>query len=258
MMMTTRFPLYSTFACAFGIFLSALLTIPLQAQERGPSVSIRIVLTGTVQGDVMLIPPRQKSDQQTITYPRDAAAEGIGGTVQLKVLVDVEGNVQETETIQDGGDERLLSAAIEGLRSTGLVPGTIDGTPKEMWVRIEIKFDPGTPQGGDEATIKELGEEPADEFVPAEIPARFDRAELARVLVYPEEAREEGLEGKVIVKVEVDKNGTPLQAVVESSTHEIFEANAVKAAMALTYVPAVQNGHPLKMWITFPVSFEIE
>ena len=257
-MMTTRFPFCPTFACAFGIVLGLLLTTPLQAQEQGPSVAIRIVLAGTVQGDVTLLPPRQKSDKQTITYPRDAAAEGIGGTVKLKVRVDIEGNVQETETIQDSGDDRLLNAAIEGLRNTGLVPGTIDGTPKEMWVRVEITFNPGPIEGGDGAAAGDLNEDSVGEFVPVETPARFDRAELARILVYPEEAKEEGLEGTVIVKVEVDKNGKPLQALVERSTEEIFEENAVKAAMSLTYTPAVQNGYPLKMWITFPISFVLE
>ena len=54
--------------------------------------------------------------------------------MKVKTLIDAKGRVADTEVISDGGDSRLLHAALEGIRESGLTPGTIDGTPQEMWV----------------------------------------------------------------------------------------------------------------------------
>ena len=94
---------HPTRAIALGMLLfGILLNTALYAQERGPSVSVRIILAGTVQGDAAVIPPQQKPGQQAITYPRDVAAEGIGGTVLLKVLVDSDGTIRESQVIEEG------------------------------------------------------------------------------------------------------------------------------------------------------------
>lgn len=258
----------------FGMFLSA----SLYAQKSGPSVAIKIILTGTVPGSTVLSPPHEKPGKQAVTYPKDAAREGVGGTVKLKLLVDTEGNIKESHVIENGGDKRLLRATVEGLRTTGLTAGTVDKKPTEMWVTVEATFNPGkkneslapgkeSKEDHDEIMYADIAEieyasaapmdDAEDDFIPDATPPSYDQAELSRLLEYPVIARENGIEGTVKVSVQVDKDGTPLQVRIMHSTNKIFEQNARKAASELTYTPATQNGHPIQTWFTLTVAFEL-
>ena len=266
--------------------IGALLSTPLYAQKDSPSVAIKIVLAGTVQGDVVLIPPHEKPGKQAVAYPKDAAGEGVGGTVKLKLLVDTDGSIKESQVLENGGDKRLLRAAVEGLRTTGLTAGTIDKKPTEMWVAVEVTFNPGRKNkslapgkdrdeeyeeiafaSSDEVDMPVIGpayafsenevEYDIDDFVPEAAPPSYDRQELMELIKYPELARENGIEGTVMLGVKIDKDGTPLQVIVRHSTNKIFEAPAKEAAGKLTYTPAVQNGHPIQMWLTFRIEFEL-
>ncbi len=246
----------------FGVFLSA----SLYAQKSGPSVAIKIILTGTVPASTVLTPPHEKPGKQAVTYPKDAASEGVGGTVKLKLLVDTEGNIKESQVLESGGDKRLLRATVEGLRTTGLTAGTVDKKPTEMWVTAEVTFNPGRDNEENQDDIAEIeyayaapmeDVEDDDDFIPDATPPSYDQAELVRLLEYPAIARENGIEGTVRVSVQVDKDGTPLQVRIMHSTNTIFEENARKAASKLTYTPATQNGHPIQMWLTLTVAFEL-
>ncbi len=93
-----------------------------------------------------------------------------------------------------------------------------------------------------------------EEFIPVEKPPQI----IKRVLpVYPEMALRAGLEGKVWVKVLVDKEGKPRKAIVIKSTTEIFNDVAVDAAMQFLFTPAVMNGGPVKVWLSIPFKFTI-
>ena len=75
---------------------------------------------------------------------------------------------------------------------------------------------------------------------------------------YPELAQRAGIEGKVIVKVWVDKNGNPRQAIVLKSSAEILNQSAVDAAMAYRFTLAIMNKGPVSIWITIPFEFKLK
>ncbi len=76
--------------------------------------------------------------------------------------------------------------------------------------------------------------------------------------VYPEIARKAGLEGRVVVRVLIDKDGKPKKVqVLKSSGIESFEEAAVEAVMQSSYSPAIQNGRPVKCWMTIPIKFSL-
>tara|TARA_R110002096_G_scaffold161007_3_gene327389 strand:+ start:35767 stop:36360 length:594 start_codon:yes stop_codon:yes gene_type:complete len=60
--------------------------------------------------------------------------------------------------------------------------------------------------------------------------------------VYPARAQQMGLEGHVIVQLDVDATGQVANAVVVESSHQIFEKSALRAAMAFRYKPRVVDG----------------
>lgn len=94
---------------------------------------------------------------------------------------------------------------------------------------------------------------PAD-FVPVEKePAVIKKVEPK----YPDLAMRAGLEGKVWVKIWVDKEGKPKQAVVLKSDAEIFNQPAVDAAMQFLFTPAYMNNGPVAVWVSVPFRFKL-
>ena len=75
---------------------------------------------------------------------------------------------------------------------------------------------------------------------------------------YPEIAKRAGITGKVFVKVLVDKEGKPKKAVVIKSDSELFNQSAIDAAMKSAFTPALQNNHPIAVWIVLPYRFTLQ
>jgi periplasmic protein TonB len=77
---------------------------------------------------------------------------------------------------------------------------------------------------------------------------------------YPDLARRAGIEKKLIVKALIDRDGTVKKAIVVSPDPSDvgFEAAAIEAAMRSTWRPAISNGQPLAVWITYVVAFKLK
>ena len=92
-------------------------------------------------------------------------------------------------------------------------------------------------------------------------PADFVAVEKEPVVVkrvepkYPELAMRAGLEGKVWVKIWVDKEGKSKQVVVLKSDAEIFNEPAVEAAKQFVFTPAYMNNGPVSVWVSVPFKF---
>lgn len=75
---------------------------------------------------------------------------------------------------------------------------------------------------------------------------------------YPEIAKRAGITGKVFVKVLVDKEGKPRKAVVIKTDSDLFNQAAIDAAMKSAFTPAIQNQHPIAVWIVLPYRFQLQ
>jgi protein TonB len=75
--------------------------------------------------------------------------------------------------------------------------------------------------------------------------------------VYPELARLSGMEGKVVVKVLVDKAGKVRKAAVLSTDGEIFNQSALDAAEQYLFTPGMMNNGPVKVWVALRFEFKI-
>lgn len=94
-------------------------------------------------------------------------------------------------------------------------------------------------------------------------PADFVAVEKEPVVVkkvepkYPELAMRAGLEGKVWVKIWVDKEGKAKQVVILKSDAEIFNEPAVEAAKQFVFTPAYMNNGPVSVWVSVPFKFKL-
>ncbi len=80
---------------------------------------------------------------------------------------------------------------------------------------------------------------------------------IERLIVYPEAARRQGLEGTVVLQVLIDKDGSVEKAEVLKSDYDIFKDAAIDAIMRAHFTPAMQNDKPLKVWVTRRISFRL-
>jgi protein TonB len=115
---------------------------------------------------------------------------------------------------------------------------------------IEVAIDAGT------QVVREA--EPApDEFVSVEKEPNTDLAEVQRKLVYPPMAIKQGLEGKVLVRVLVGKDGRPKRSIIDQSVASSLDEAAMRAVMSSYFTPAIQNNTPIDCWVTIPVVFKL-
>ncbi len=77
--------------------------------------------------------------------------------------------------------------------------------------------------------------------------------------IYPEAARNEGIEGDVWVRVLVDTAGAVGGVIIEkrSGNNAGFEAAAMKAALDGEWQPAKVGGKPVACWVSYKVSFTL-
>jgi protein TonB len=81
---------------------------------------------------------------------------------------------------------------------------------------------------------------------------------LKRVLpVYPEAARAAMVEGRVEVRLLLDRSGR-VERVVQVTGPEGLRAAAAEAACQWVFAPATQNGQPVKVWVSLPFTFRLE
>ena len=77
--------------------------------------------------------------QDVVVYPADARREGVGGTVVLRLTIDVDGRAGEPEVVESP-DPRLTEAAISAVQQVRFRPGTRDGRPERATTLVPVRF----------------------------------------------------------------------------------------------------------------------
>jgi TonB family protein len=110
----------------------------------------------------------------------------------------------------------------------------------------------GVPRGASGAIVKE--DKPAPPDPGYTMPQQTNKAPA----VYPPEALKEGIEGKVVLALDIDKEGHVVKAVVVQSAGHGFDEAAVEASKHLAFIPAKKaDGTPFKARILYPYPFTI-
>lgn len=107
---------------------------------------------------------------------------------------------------------------------------------------------------GPGATTEEVFPGP-DENIPLDEPPQFNAAELVRNVHYPEDAIRDEIQGRVLVRVLVNRSGGVLRRIVEYSSNHALDTAAVNAVSATRFKPAKWKGVAVAAWITVPVNF---
>lgn len=82
---------------------------------------------------------------------------------------------------------------------------------------------------------------------------------LSQNLTYPAEAVEKRIEGRVIAKFIVEKDGSISNVQVVRSVHPLLDKQAVDVLMRMPkWNPGKNNGQPARIWFTLPVNFRLQ
>jgi periplasmic protein TonB len=73
-------------------------------------------------------------------YPPDCKAEGVEGTVLLRAVIGVEGNILNLQQVNQLVDQRLAAAATEAVLQWRYQPTWLNGTPVEVITEIQVNF----------------------------------------------------------------------------------------------------------------------
>ena len=144
---------------------------------------------------------------------------------------------------------------VEGTPTPIKIDAAVPGRTMPTNVEDRDAVQPGTNGSG---PVGDTSIEP-----PLEDPPPFQPVSKEAVVVksvrpeYPELALRAGLEGRVAVKVLVDKEGRVRKASVLKSSDPIFEEVALEAARQFVFAPACMTTGPVAVWVSVPFVFRL-
>ncbi|MBD1394019.1 M56 family metallopeptidase [Mucilaginibacter glaciei] len=211
---------------------------------------------------------------RNIRYPKDAREKNIQGRVIAKFIVEPDGkltNIRIVRGIGYGCDE-------ETIRVLNLSPKWKPGTQKGKAVRVEyavpVQFAlekttviTYTPKKGDKLlppTSAMIAENKTEVFTAVEHSPVFPGGDkafgqyLAKSVRYPAKARENKIQGRVIVTFIVEEDGAITNARVVRGIGGGADEEALRIISASPkWVAGVQNGHNVRVQYTVPINFAL-
>lgn len=86
-----------------------------------------------------------------------------------------------------------------------------------------------------------------------------DVQKLAKLVKYPDVAKQNGVEGTVLLRVLIDKSGEVKRVFVENSENLLLNQAAIDAIKSYgKFLPAIQNGVSVMCWVSIPIKFKLK
>lgn len=213
---------------------------------------------------------------KSLRYPSAAVARQVRGAIDIDAQISAEGKATgitiKTSSLSPAGDESLFKSAIQSaVQSTHFTPArTRTGTvvPGQVHMTIWFEFEgmgrehhPSVRIGyvnshaviqDNESALPENGE-----FILVEEEATYNQLELQRNIHYPEAAKREEIEGRVVVSALISKTGEVTNVVVEKSDHAILADAAIAAIRKTPFTPARDQTGDVATWIQIEVNFSL-
>ena len=98
---------------------------------------------------------------------------------------------------------------------------------------------------------------PEDKFIPYDQPPR-PKIPLSDLIVYPELAREAGIEGKIFVRAFINTKGfVTATKIVKGLPNTGLDEAAIAAIKKSRWYPARQRDKKVGIWLTIPIDFSL-
>ena len=215
----------------------------------------------------------------------------IGKGEQVEVLIDMTQKAEEPEPVQERLEQEkpevLPEEVLNTIKVTELAIVEDDKVNKEDEIKTQeeqieslhsagsIDFDKGTndksviQEAKDKIVVEAPVERPKEAveevFTVVEQMPQFPGGEAALMkylqshINYPPMAAENGVQGRVVIQFVVDKTGRVGEVKVVRNVDKDLDREAVRVCQSLPkFTPGRQNGHPVSVWYTLPVTFKLQ
>lgn len=88
-------------------------------------------------------------------------------------------------------------------------------------------------------------------------PTPINMVEVKAAIGYPEEAKKNKIQGKVLLRILIGKDGKYIRHIVTKNPNPILTEAVENQIHNLQFTPGIQRGEAIKVWITIPFDFKL-
>lgn len=205
-------------------------------------------------------------------YPEEARKNGVQGRVIARFCITSQGTVDRISVLK-GVSPELDNEAIRVISTLpAFKPGRQGGKPVPVWYMVPITFSLGKKNQSpvdslaqnQPFTIKSQSNDDEPYVVVEEMPEfpGGDEALLKYVVenvVYPPEAKKQGIQGRIIIRFCVTKEGNVDRVTIIRGVNPDLDTEAVRVIKSLPkFKPGSQDGKNVNVWYTAPIEFALK
>jgi TonB family protein len=206
-------------------------------------------------------------------YPEKARKAGVQGTVVLQVHISKAGEIEDIKTLS--GHPMLVPAAIEAVKQWKYKPYLLNGAAIPVETQVSVNFTlsgkppaegvagdiPGGAQPGQQGGIVGAGD--SSKVLPppphrVRVSQGVESSLIANKVapIYPQKAKDEHIQGVVVLRVIVSKQGD-VENVELASGHPELAPAAIEAVKQWKYRPYLLNQTPVEVETQVQVNFTL-
>lgn len=202
-----------------------------------------------------------------IKYPAEAKEKGIEGTVYVKFIVEKDGTIADAEiarNVEGGCGEEVLRLVYTMPK---WVPGKKDGKAVRTEFALPVKFKlDASAKNGKALNINDLDEAPVMlgcESLTGEERQKCSNEKLFQAVYanvkYPTEAKTKGVEGMVVVKFIIEKDGSVTKPEIVKSVGSGCDEEVLRVVGQMPkWSPGKKGGQPVAVQFNLPVKFKLD
>jgi TonB family protein len=242
-----------------------------------------LLITLTFLAAAQVVPQRVRVSESIVqglmikkvapVYPPLARQARIQGTVVLKVQISKSGDVVNLQLVS--GHPMLAPSAIEAVKQWKYKPYLLNGDPVEVETTVTVNFSLADKPPAEGIAGDAPGGIPPGEIgsintsAPADTPhpstpqrVRVSSGVAQGLLVtkvppqYPADAKDQHIQGVVLMKVNIDKEGNVYKIELISG-HPLLAPSAIEAVKQWKYKPYLLNGTPVEVETQVQVNFTL-
>ncbi len=189
-------------------------------------------------------------------YPDKVKKLGIEGLVMVTFVIDKDGSVTDIKIIR-GASPSLDAEAIRLTRHMpDWEPGKLNGKPVKCLYGTTYEFllTPRPPvvheEGAPFVVVEEMPQFPGGDSLLLDY--------IAKNTKYPDEEKDRGIQGRVIVRFCITSKGSIDRVTVLKGVSPALDAEAIRVVSTLPeFKPGKQGGEPVDVWYMVPITFAL-
>ncbi|PAP78196.1 M56 family metallopeptidase [Rubrivirga marina] len=200
--------------------------------------------------------------QDRLEYPELQRRAGVQGQAVLQFIVETDGTVGDLRVIRSSGNDGLDRAAVAAVQASRFEPGRVGGEPVRVRFAVPITFRLPESDAPADDRAREVRPDPQGEDgvygVVDEMPQLIGGLQgIQDRLVYPQVAKDAGIEGQVVIQFIVNEEGRVEDPVVLRSPDDVLSEAALAAVRESRFEPGRNGGEAVKVRFAVPITFRL-